>query len=275
MRIDLDGYFDRIGFAQAHTASADTLRTLHWLHPQAIPFENLDPFLGRPVRLEPDAVRKKLVQGGRGGYCFEHNLLFMHALRALGFRVRGLAARVLWNEPEDAVTPRSHMLLCVEAEGSAYVADVGFGGLTPTAPLRFETGVAQETPHERFRMMEAGNGFRLEAEIEGTWRVLYRFDLSEQFDVDYVAANFFLSTHPTSHFVTELVAARALPDRRLMLSNNSLTTYHTGGAVEKATLHTVDAMADALHQSFGIDVPDPALFAVAVQEKGILARGDV
>ena len=49
---DLDAYLARIGYAGPRDASLDTLKTLHFLHPQAIPFENIDPFLGQPVRLE-------------------------------------------------------------------------------------------------------------------------------------------------------------------------------------------------------------------------------
>ena len=71
--IDLDAYFRRIGYDGPRDASLETLRELHRLHPQAIPFENLDPLLGRPVNLDPASLQAKLVEGGRGGYCFEQN----------------------------------------------------------------------------------------------------------------------------------------------------------------------------------------------------------
>ncbi len=270
MQTHLAAYLDHIGFEGAPTVSLDTLETLHRLHPQAIPFENLDPFMGRPVRLDPGSLEEKLVRGSRGGYCFEHNLLFMHALRAIGFRVSALASRVLWAQTEDAITPRSHMLLRVEVQGGTYLADVGFGGLTLTAPLLFEPGRIQSTPHERFRIVEAGGYFRMEAEVGGSWRVLYRFDLSEQLDVDFGVTNYYLSTHPESHFVTGLMSARVLADRRLALSNNRLTTYHANGTVERKTLETADALGKALEESFGIRVPDTALFESNAQAKGIL-----
>ncbi|TGT04040.1 arylamine N-acetyltransferase, partial [Mesorhizobium sp. M8A.F.Ca.ET.213.01.1.1] len=116
-------------------ASLATLKALHRQHPQAIAFENLDPFLGHARKLDLASLQDKIFTHGRGGYCYEHNLLFMHALTALGFEVSGLAARVLWGQPDDAITARSHMLLRVEFDGHTYLADVGFGGLTLTAPL--------------------------------------------------------------------------------------------------------------------------------------------
>src|SRR5688572_5787925 len=97
--LDLDAYFERIGHRGPRPATLDTLAAIHALHPAAIPFENLDPFLGRPVRLDLPSLERKLVDERRGGYCFEHNLLLAAVLRRLGFAVTGLAARVLWNQP--------------------------------------------------------------------------------------------------------------------------------------------------------------------------------
>lgn len=54
------------------------------------------------------------MRGGRGGWCFEQNLPLKSVLKALGYRVTGLAARVLWNAPEGALPPRGHMLLRVD-----------------------------------------------------------------------------------------------------------------------------------------------------------------
>ena len=130
---DLDGYFARVGYAGPRAASFDVLRELHLRHPQAIPFENLNPLLRWPVRLDTASLVRKLLDDRRGGYCFEQNLLFAHALYALGFRFRGLAARVVYNAPSSAVTPRSHMLLVVDLGEEPILVDVGFGGLTLTA----------------------------------------------------------------------------------------------------------------------------------------------
>src|SRR3546814_7643811 len=115
--IDLDAYFRRIGYSGSSEATLETLRALHLRHPQAIPFENIDPLLRRPVGVDLAGLQHKLVGDGRGGWCFEQNLLFRAALTALGFRVTGLAARVLWNPPEDAITARNPLLLRVQPDG--------------------------------------------------------------------------------------------------------------------------------------------------------------
>jgi N-hydroxyarylamine O-acetyltransferase len=85
LSIDLDAYFRRIGYSGPRTPTLATLRDLHRLHPQAIPFENLDSLTGRVPDLTPAGLQAKLVDGGRGGYCFEQNMLFRAGLRSLGY----------------------------------------------------------------------------------------------------------------------------------------------------------------------------------------------
>ena len=136
---DLDAYLQRIGFVGSRSPDLATLKAVVLAHAQGIAFENLDPFLGRDVHLDLESLQRKLVHGRRGGYCFEQNLLLDHALRSLGYQTTGLAGRVLWMRPEDAVTTRSHMLLRVDLDGQTYLVDVGFGGMTLTGVLELES----------------------------------------------------------------------------------------------------------------------------------------
>ena len=43
--VNLNAYFERVGFAGSIAPNLTTLEALHSLHPAAIPFENLDPLL--------------------------------------------------------------------------------------------------------------------------------------------------------------------------------------------------------------------------------------
>ena len=251
---DLDAYFARIGYWGPRSPTFDTLEAIHACHPQAIPFENLNPLLRWPVRLDAASLQQKLVRDGRGGYCFEQNLLLNHALQALEFEVTGLAARVLWNA-EGAVRARTHMLLLVDLDGGPYVADVGFGGLTLTTPLRLATGIEQATPHEPFRLIEVGGAFVIQAQFGGAWKSLYRFDLQEQLLPDYEVTNWYLSNHPDSQFVTGLIAARTQPDRRYALRNNELVVHHVTGGTERHVLTSVAGMRKALEDAFRLTLP--------------------
>jgi N-hydroxyarylamine O-acetyltransferase len=247
---DLDAYLRRVGYDGPRVATLDALRNLHARHTQSITFENLNPLVGWPVSVDVDAVQEKIVRGGRGGWCFEQNLLFGQALRAFGFTVTDLAARVLWGGDEEAITRRSHMVLRVMVDGEPFIADVGFGGQTLTGPIRLQLDVAQSTPHEDFRLVRAGDDFKLQALIGGAWRSLYRFDLQPQFAVDYDVASYFMATHPSSHFRTTLRAARSMPGLRQGLLNNQLATHYLNGATEKRTFTSVAEIRDVLTDLF-------------------------
>lgn len=254
--IDLDGYLRRIGYEGPREPTLEVLRALHGRHTESIPFENPNPFVGWPVLLDIPSVERKLVREGRGGYCFEQNALFRRALEALGFAATGLAARVLWNEPEGAITARSHMLLRVEVGGEPYIADVGFGGQTLTGPLRLEPDIEQATPHEPYRLARAGDEFVMQAKVRDAWRPLYRFDLREQLQPDYEVSNWYLSHHPESIFVTGLIAARQAPGVRYALRNNELAVHRMGGGTERHVLGDADELRGVLEGTFRLALPD-------------------
>ena len=50
--IDIDAYFERIGYSGSREPTAETLHALHLAHVTIIPFENLDILLGRPILLD-------------------------------------------------------------------------------------------------------------------------------------------------------------------------------------------------------------------------------
>jgi N-hydroxyarylamine O-acetyltransferase len=254
-RPDLTAYLRRIACSDvARAATLDTLRVLHLHHAQTIAFENLDPLSGRPVKLDLPSLERKLVHQGRGGYCFEQNLLFSHMLRELGFQVKGLAARVLWNAPEGTIRKRSHMLLLIDLAAERYLADVGFGGMTLTAPLRLVTDITQPTPHEPFRIVEQDGDFLLQAQIRDVWKPVYRFDLQQQYQVDYEVSSWYLSNHPQSPFVNNLIVARPVPGRRYALLNNTLTVHELGGKSEQRTLGSVAEIRAALETLLGLQL---------------------
>jgi len=260
---DLDAYFRRIGYTGERTASRATLSALILHHAQTIPFENLNPLLRWPVRLDLPSLQQKLVRDGRGGYCYEYNLLFSQVLQTLGFQVTHLAGRVMWNVPEGVVPPRSHMILRIDFDQQPYIVDVGFGGMTLTDALRLEPDIEQTTPHEPYRLIKANDLFVLQANVGGEWRSLYRFDLQEQLLTDYEVTNWYISNHPNSHFISGLIAGRSDPDRRYALRNNVLAVHYLDGRNERHELTTVAELRAALTEVMQIALPDtPELDAV-------------
>ena len=254
--VDLDAYFARIGYDGPREATLETLRAVHALHPAAIAFENLDPLMRRPVRIDLDSIQQKLIQGGRGGYCYELNGLLGHVLRALGFAVTGLSARALFGHRPGS-TPRTHMVLRVVTQDGPYIADAGFGSRTLSAPLSLDQEGEQMTPHGAFRLVRDGTHLEEQTLMDGEWRSLYRVSPEEQAQEDYQVCNWYHSTYPQSPFTNRLMVSRFDGARRIGLFNDQFAIHHPDGRTDRRTLAGPDEIAQVLERDFAIALPTP------------------
>ena len=102
------------------------------------PYENLDIIRGIPLSLDVDDLYKKVVEEGKGGFCFELNGLFAWLLRELGYGVTEYAARYLRGEKE--IPMRRHRVMKVVALDGVWCCDVGIGEVCPRYPVRLIEG---------------------------------------------------------------------------------------------------------------------------------------
>jgi len=250
---DVAAYCRRIGYAGELDPSTSTLRALHRAHVGAIPFENIDPLLGRPILLDPASLQAKLVTRRRGGYCFEQNLLFKDMLETMGFKVTGLAARVR-GAGTYSLRARSHMVLLVEAEGKTFFADVGFGGTGLLDPLPFVPDKIFELPIVNFRFNERGGLWVLQSsQLGAEWVDLYAFTLEPQERIDYEVANWYTSTFPTSVFRHSLTGQRVRPHERVVLRNRDLTIITPTGE-DKRQVNSAAEARTILREKVGLEL---------------------
>lgn len=148
------------------------------------------------------------------------------------------------------------MLLQVNIEGEAYLADVGFGAMTLTGPLLLETDKTQQTPHEPYRIFEKKEYYLMQAKVRDNWKTLYRFILQEQFLVDYEVFNWYLSKHPQSGFITDLMAARPDQNRRYTLNNNKFKIHHLNGNTTRKILASLTEIRTVLNNEFQLKLPE-------------------
>lgn len=253
---ELQSYLARIGLPTEPTPS---LAQLHRAHVTRIPFENLDPLVGLAVSLAPDAVAAKLVHGGRGGYCFEHNVLFMHALEALGARVEPMLARVRNGRRREPAPPLTHLLLRVRHAGEVWHADVGFGGGGLLEPIPFGPGGPYEQSGWRLRVVQEGAALVLQTDAEDGWNDLYAFLPEPVPAADIELGNWYTSTHPQSRFATGLLVTRTAADgTRTTLTNfgGELTLgLHTPAGTTREPVARED-VPGLLERGFGLRMPE-------------------
>jgi N-hydroxyarylamine O-acetyltransferase len=248
-------YLQRLGFDAPPAPTLETLRQLQLRHTGAFPFENLTTLLGQPVLVDLPSIEQKVLHDGRGGYCYELNNLFLALLQTLGFEARGITGRVVMNQPEGAWTARTHRLSLVILDGVRYITDVGFGGMVPTAPLILDIEDEQLTPHEPYRIEQHADGYTLRANVGGEWRAMYIFDLQRQEDIDYTLGNWYVSAHPESPFVKQLMVARTGEGWRRTLNNGSFAIHRLGSESERRQVTDVDELIGLLEREFDIRVP--------------------
>jgi N-hydroxyarylamine O-acetyltransferase len=252
-QLDLPAYLRRIGHDGDTKPTQATLTALHRAHLAAIPFENVDVVLGRGIAVDLDSVQRKLVQRRRGGYCYEHGLLFAAALARLGYPVERLLARV--GGDGERPRARTHMTLRVRAGDELWLADVGFGsGLLE--PMPFDAGVPATQGAWTYTLAETGpRSWALRERRGEEWVTRYAFDDERHHPADVVMANHFTSTFPRSPFVGQLVAVRKDADSLRALTGRQFAVTHADHSTEERRLDD-DELAEALRDVFGLALTD-------------------
>lgn len=255
--IDVGRYLERIGYDGPREPNVEVLHALTEAHTQSIPFENIDVLLGRPIRLETEALYRKLVVARRGGYCFEQNGLFMEMLLRLGFGVRPLSAGVRLAKPDRSMpVGYTHLILEVRLNGEAWLTDVGVGSTSLTRALRWTADTEQPTPHETRRLVQAAGRWFHQVLRGKKWVDIYEFTGATMPPIERTIASWYTSTHPDSTFRNSLSVALAGPEgRRTTLLNHALTLRQADGSTEKKTIADLDQLLKTLQNQFGIVLP--------------------
>lgn len=269
--IDLDSYFERIGYDGPVEPTLAVLEALIRHHMAHIPFEGIDVMLGRGIALDATRLQGKLVRAHRGGYCYEQTGLFRLMLEAIGFELLQNVGRVwLRNDPATGPAgPASHTSLRVHADGRLWLADVGFGGFMPTEPILWQLDTSQQTDWGTYGLTPTRNGFLLRNMVDGDWRPLYEIlDFNWQ-PIDLITGNHYVATHPDSHFRHDLSVALTAPGERRTLAGNIFRRTTPDGARSEKTLDA-DGLQIVLAEEFGLNADyswRPMLETVAAGER--------
>ena len=253
--LDLDAYFARIRYTPSVATDLATARALTMAHTAAIAFENIDALMGLPVDLELAAIEDKLVHGGRGGDGFERTILLAAALRALGFTVDLLLARLQWGLPIDALAARAHPLLRLHLHDESWLIDVGSGDLTPVGLLALRLQLEQINRFDAYRVLHQGGAWQLQIKRDTQWRTLYHFSLESCAAIDYNVANYYASTAPGSPLTRELWATGVAAEHRMLLHNRQLTVRWRDGTCDQRLLPHASHITQLLRDEFGIRLP--------------------
>ena len=252
--MDIPAYLRRIAYSGPRQPALETLRALHYAHLLAVPFENLDIHLGRPILLDEERVVGKIVGQRRGGFCYELNGLLAALLRELGFRVTLLSGRV--PKGENVPGPEfDHMTLRVDLE-TPWLADVGFGdSFIEPLPLLAN---AQQFQRDCFYCLtvESERWLALRWRYsEAEWKTLYDFPLVPRQLAEFAGMCRHHQTSPESSFTQRRIVSRLTPEGRVTLANMKLIITRNG-AREETELASEKEYVEALQRHFGVNMPN-------------------
>jgi N-hydroxyarylamine O-acetyltransferase len=255
--MDLEAYLRRIAYEGEREPTVDVLRGLHLAHVRSVAFENSSVLRGEPIILDGTRLVSKIVDAGRGGFCYELNGAFAELLRAVGFGVELLPART-WSDARLG-PPFEHLCLRVNVGGEPFLVDVG-AGFSFVEPLRLVVGLEQADPNGRFRIVRPpDDAAQLEVEWlhrDGVWRPHYRFEPRAVALTEFAATCEWLRTSSESPFTIGWRCARALRDGYATLDARRLIISEAGSR-ETIELDDDTALARALEAWFGIRESGP------------------
>lgn len=215
MSAHLTRYLDAIG-AERSGPTLETLTTLIQRHLATFPFTSVGPVLGDPLPLTSDAIFERIVEQGRGGYCFEHNSLFFDVLNELGFTTRLVMAGVMFTTDDPPLDHRTTLVTLPEGD---FIADVGLGWPTPNYPVPL-SGEATGDSWREFRAQRfAPQLWQVQSLRKGRWSPSYRFELGEFTDDDCAVGHATCGQHPDSQFVNNVIASLVFSDEIRSLRN--------------------------------------------------------
>jgi N-hydroxyarylamine O-acetyltransferase len=250
----LDRYLARIGLDARPPATRKGLFALQRAHTLSVTFENLDVQLGVSLDTDIEAAYDKIVERGRGGWCYEQNGLYGWALKELGFSVTRVAAAVM-REERGSAADANHLCLLVndpEGEAAPWLADVGFGG-SLLEPLLLVEAMYRQPPYD-IGLKRIHDGWRF---VENDGSGEFSFDFSPVAGSETALSNRcrYLQTNPDSSFVQTLVAQRRAPRSHLTLRGRLLTELGGKGS-QTRRLESAAELAATLRGQFALDVPD-------------------
>jgi N-hydroxyarylamine O-acetyltransferase len=252
-------YLERIGYTGRRAATLSTLRKLQVAHLVHVPFENLDVFHRRGVRVDVNWSFQKIVYRHRGGWCFELNGCFGALLEQLGYRVARMSCRTFEPGTGGLSADFDHLALIVRVGSDRFLVDVGWGDC-PLAPIPAEAGDYDARPR-KVRIETTSDSLRLIERVERVdgetvWEPQYEASLHPRALADFDARSRYLQTEPGLNWTEKPLVTRATSAKggRLTLHRDRLRTRQDDLTFVDEPV-TQDEWPAVLEARFGIAPP--------------------
>lgn len=228
--MDTAAYLKRINYEGDLQVSPDLLKKLQYLHLLHIPFENLDIHQGVEIKMEN--AFSKLIERGRGGFCYELNGAFFGLLKDIGFQVRLISGRVA-NTEGGFGQEFDHMAILAEIDGSRYLVDVGFGDFS-AEPLKIMLDILQHDRYGDFQIEKFdGRYLIVKKRIADVFVPEYIFTETARVPEDFKEMAIYHQTSEKSSFTRKKICSIATENGRITITGERLKIREAEELMEK------------------------------------------
>ena len=249
--IDLEQCLKRIGYNGPTEPTLYTLRALQMSFLLRVPFENLDIYLHRQIKLSSENIYKKIVLSKRGGFCYECNILLCELLRGLGFQVEYLSAKMV--KGNIVGQEYDHMVLLVHLEHD-YLVDVG-NGQSCREPLRIDGTNRAASEGYAYRADTHGKDYALYyQQSDAAWTPRFLFTLTPRDRAEFSEMCYYHQTSPDSVFTQQRLVTIATFEGRVTLTDMQLTITK-GAEIQESVVNSEGEYYRIIKRDFGIEIP--------------------
>ena len=193
----------------------------------------------------------KIVTRKRGGFCYELNGLFYDLLKAIGFTVKMVSARV-YNGKNSYSKEFDHMALIVTIAGDHFLVDVGFGEFALN-PIKIELNKEINDPAGIFRIENFDERYKVVKKKSGSGEFIPEYIFSEkerQLEDFYGMCNYH-QTSSDSHFMKKMICSLPRENGRITLAGDTIKITEDG-LVSQRKLNDEQEIQEVLWDYFGI-----------------------
>lgn len=261
--MNIEKYLARIDYKGPTSPTLEVLKTLLNKHLLSVPFENLDIHYKVPIELNLEKIFDKVVNRGRGGFCYELNGLFYDLLRTIGFEVKMISARVFSQKGQDFSPEFDHLAIIARVNSRDYLVDVGFGEFA-LEPLVIQLNEKQIDKRGVFMIGKHDDTYyEVKNLLDEKWLSVYMFSLKKRDLGEFQERCLYQQTSPESHFTQNKLCSLATDKGRITLTAQHLKIREQDKTTE-VKISSETEFLSCLEKFFGIRLNNSVEHAVSL-----------
>ncbi|MGM0725193.1 MAG: arylamine N-acetyltransferase family protein [Bacillota bacterium] len=219
-------FLQKIGY-EGQSITFDDLPALLKKMAYTFPFENRSVLNKQSYALNQEGLKQHLLEGERGGLCYDLNPLLYYVLKEAGLAVQLVQGTVYNKEACTWAIDGTHVAMTLNHHNERFLIDAGFGVNLPLQPVPF-TEEWVEGASIRFRVKEEDTekGTHLLQLDKGEGAETgYAFTLEEVSEPTLVQMRHEIYENEASPFNKRPLASKLTPTGRVVVTEDHVTTH--------------------------------------------------